>query len=158
MVDCDQILPDLYVGTYPQGFEDIQELKKRLRVSAVLNLQTDHDIRERGMDWKMLETHYRELDIEIHRVPMRDFDYDDQEEKLPEAVSVLSKLLTSGHVVYLHCNAGTGRSPLVAMAYLHWCRKMTLEEAVSYVKERRPSFPNEELLLTRPKTHLDNSC
>jgi predicted protein tyrosine phosphatase len=158
MVDYDQILPDLYIGTCPQSLKDIQELKKRLRVSAVLNLQTDHDIRERGIDWKMLGTQYMERGIDIHRVPMRDFDYDDQEEKLSEAVSVLSKLLTSGHVVYLHCNAGTSRSPLVAMAYLHWCRKMTSEEAVRYVKERRPSFPNEELLLTRPNAHLDNSC
>ena len=158
MVDCDQILPNLYVGTYPQGLEDIQGPKKRLRVSAVLNLQTDQDIRGRGVDWKTLETLYDEADIEVHRVPMRDFDYDDQEENLPEAVRVLSKLLASGHVVYLHCNAGTGRSPLVAMAYLHWCRNMTLEEAVSYVKERRPSFPNEELLLTRAKAHLDNPC
>jgi len=99
MVDCDQILPDLYVGTYPQGFEDIRELKKRLRVSAALNLQTDQDVRERGIDWKLLEAHYKALDIDVHRVPMRDFDYDDQEEKLPEAVRVLSKLLATGHVV-----------------------------------------------------------
>jgi atypical dual specificity phosphatase len=158
MVDCDQILPNLYVGTYPQGFEDIRGLKKRFRVSVVLNLQTDHDIRERGIDWKMLETHYRMLDIEVHRVPMRDFDYDNQKVNLPDAVRVLSKLLASGHVVYLHCNAGTGRSPLVAMAYLHWCRKMSLEEAVSYVKERRASLPNEELLLTRPNADPDSPC
>jgi protein-tyrosine phosphatase len=146
MISYDRILPNLYVGTYPESQEDIQELKDRYGVTAVLNLQTDEDLRERSIDWLAMEESYKRLGIEAHRVPMRDFDPEHQRQHLPEAVKVLAGLLASGHITYLHCNAGTGRSPLVAMAYLHWCRKMDREQAIRHVRERRYSAPYEDLL------------
>jgi len=146
MIHYNQILPELYVGTYPQDPMDIQLLKNRSRVTAVLNLQSDEDFEEREIDWPALEAVYQNLSIEVRRVPMRDFDHDDQAEKLAEAVEMLAALLNAGHVVYLHCNAGMGRSPLTAMAYLYWHRNISREDAISYVKMRRPCFPYEDLL------------
>jgi predicted protein tyrosine phosphatase len=146
MINYDQILPNLYVGAYPESLEDIQELKDRYGVTAVLNLQTDEDLRERGIDWPAMEESYRRLGIEVHRVPMRDFDHEHQRQHLPEAVKVLENLLASRHVTYLHCNAGTGRSPLVAMAYLYWSRKMGREQAIKHVRQRRYCAPYEDLL------------
>ena len=146
MIDYDQILPNLYVGRYPETREDIQELKERCGITAVLNLQTDEDFRARGIDWQAMEESYRGLGIEVTRVPMRDFDREDQREHLSEAVKILADWLAPGQVIYLHCNAGTGRSPLVAMAYLHWCRKMTLEQAIRHVRERRYCASYEDLL------------
>lgn len=146
MIDYDQILPNLYVGTYPETSEDIQGLKDRCGITAVLNLQTDEDFRLRGIDWPKMEKSYIELGIEVTRVPMLDFDREDQREHLSEAVQVVAGWLASGRVVYLHCNAGTGRSPLVAMAYLHWYRKMSFEEAIRHVRERRYCVSYEDLL------------
>ena len=146
MTDYDQILPNLYVGTYPETLEDIRELKDRCGVTAVLNLQTDEDFRAQGIDWPAMEKSYRRLGLEVTRVPMRDFNREDQREHLPEAVKVLAGWLASGQVIYLHCNAGTGRSPLVAMAYLHWCRKMSFEQAIRHVRERRYCASYEDLL------------
>jgi len=151
MIDYSQILPNLYVGTYPQKVEDIQELKDSCGVAAVLNLQTDEDLSERTIDWQAMQAIYRRLSIEVRRVPLRDFDYDHQRQHLPEAVRVLADLLTSGHVTYLHCNAGTGRSPLVAMAYLHWCRKMDRKQAIRHVRERRYCAAYEDLLEVSPR-------
>jgi len=150
MIDCNEILPYLYVGTCPYGWGDICVLKDRLGVTAVLNLQTDEDLRERDIRWPAMEKFYRKSGIEPHRVPLRDFDSSDQEAHLPEAAAALDRLLSGNHTVYLHCNAGVGRSPLVAMAYLYWYRKMRLEEAIRYVKERRDCSPYEGLLKTGP--------
>ena len=146
MIDYDQILPNLYVGTYPEGIKDVRKLKDQRGVTAVLNLQTDQDLRDRRIEWPTVEVSYKKLGMEVYRVPMRDFDYDDQRKQLPEAVKTLSKLLASGHIVYLYCNAGVSRSPLVAMAYLYWCRKLGLEEAIGLVRERRRCSPYEDLL------------
>lgn len=146
MIDYSKILPNLYVGTYPQKSEDIQELKDHCGVTALLSLQTDEDLRERGIVWPALEESYRKLGIEVRRVPMRDVDREHQRQHLPEAVKVLAELLACGHVAYLHCNAGAGRSPLVAMAYLHWCRKMGREQAIRHVRERRYCASYEDLL------------
>jgi predicted protein tyrosine phosphatase len=146
MIDYNQILPNLFIGTYPQNAEDIRELKDRCGVTAVLNLQTDEDLCERNIDWQVMEVNYKKLDIEVRRVPMRDFDYEHQRQHLPEAVRVLAGLLASGHITYLHCNAGVGRSPLVAMAYLYWCRDLGLKKAIQHVRQRRYCAPYEDLL------------
>lgn len=150
MIDYNQILPNLYIGSCPFGSEDVQELKDSLGATAVLNLQTDEDLRERGIHWQAMENAYRNAGIAPHRIPLRDFDYSHQQEHLPEAVRVLDRLLSEGHKVYLHCNAGLGRSPLVAMAYLHWRRKMGVEQAIRHVHERRLCYPYEELVKTKP--------
>jgi atypical dual specificity phosphatase len=152
MIDYDQILPNLYVGTYPETLGDIRELKDRRGVTAVLSLQSDEDLRERGIDWPATEKSYQKLGFEVLRVPLRDFDQEDQRQHLPEAVSALAGLLASGHIVYLHCNAGTGRSPLVAMAYLYWYRKMGRKQAIKHVRDRRFCVSYEDLLEDGPKS------
>jgi len=151
MIDYTQILSNLFVGTYPETLEDVRELKDRSGVTAVLNLQSDEDLYERDIHWPAMEDSYKSLGVEVRRVPLRDFDREDQRQHLPEAVSALAGLLASGHIVYLHCNAGTGRSPLVAMAYLHWYRKMGRKQAIKHVRDRRFSVPYEDLLKDGPK-------
>lgn len=146
MISYTQILKALYLGSYPENLEDIERLKSRCGITAVLNLQTDDDLRVRGQDWSVLEAYYADRDIRAQRIPMRDFDYDDQSRVLPEAVKALARLLASGDTVYLHCNAGLGRSPVVAMAYLYWCRNLNLEEAIKHIQERRSCSPMTELL------------
>jgi protein-tyrosine phosphatase len=116
----------------------------------MLNLQTDEDLLLRGIDWQGMEIFYQNLNIETYWMPMQDFDHDDQRERLPDAVSVLAGLHASGHIVYLHCTAGVGRSPLVAMAYLYWGLNMGREEAIGYVKQRRFCLPCEDLLEANP--------
>ena len=88
--------------------------------------------------------------MRVERAPMRDFDAEHQRECLPQAVRILAELLTSGAVTYLHCTAGAGRSPLVAMAYLYWHGRMDRDEAIRHVHERRFCAPYEELLLSGP--------
>ncbi|NIQ39285.1 MAG: hypothetical protein GTN81_11920 [Proteobacteria bacterium] len=146
MIFFNRILPDLYVGMCPEGFEDILKLVNFCGITAVLNLQTNDDLRERGLDWKALKESYRKLSVEVLRVPMRDFDYEDQRKVLPAAVRALVKLLASGNIIYLHCNVGAARSPLVAMAYLYWCRDFSLREAIGHVQRHRPCSPYEDLL------------
>jgi len=156
MISFSQILEDLYVGSYLENLEEIQRLKSYCGITAVLNLQADEDLEERRLDWPALETSYRDRGITALRVPMRDFDYHDQRRVLPHAVKALARLLALSHTVYLHCNMGQGRSPLVAMAYLYWCRCLSLEEAIGHVEERRPCSPMTELLEVARQDLLQN--
>jgi protein-tyrosine phosphatase len=136
-----QILPELFLGPCPRGIEDIDQLKRAFAITAVLNLQTDEDMMEDRIVWPAHAAHYQAAGIEAVRMPIRDFDPDDLCAKLPAGVRALERLLASGHVMYLHCTAGQSRSPTVAIAYLHWCRGMELEEAVAHVRERRWCWP-----------------
>ncbi len=116
-----QILPQLFLGSHPQTTDEIERLRQEAGITAVLNLQTDDDMRAVNLVWEPLEAHYQTCGIELSRLPVRDFDPVDLREKLAECVRTLDRLLAASHSVYLHCTAGTGRSPTVAIAYLHWC-------------------------------------
>lgn len=140
-----QILPHLFVGSHPGGVEDLEKLRHECGITAILNLQTDEDIRSRDIPWEALEAHYRSCGIKLCRVPFRD-EVAALREKLPDCVRALDRLLEAHHVVYLHCTYGAGRSPTVAIAYLHRCWNWDLEVAVAYVKERRSCTPSVEAI------------
>lgn len=145
-MDYHQIFPRLYVGGYVAAGDDVARLKHEIGVTAVLNLQTDDDMRYLKLDWDSLLDCYKVYGIEVRRVPVRDFDATDLQRKLPASVSALSELLESGHTVYLHCSAGAGRSPSVAIAYLRWRCGWTLDRAVAHVTQCRPCTPNIEAI------------
>jgi protein-tyrosine phosphatase len=145
-MDFDQILDHVYVGSYPELVMEIDRLKREAGVTAVLNLQTDEDLDRFGVDWPALQVRYRRLKIELRRVPVRDFDPQDLQDKLVECVRVLDQLLRAGHTVFVHCTAGAGRSPNAVIAYLHWVKGWDLDEAIEHVSSRRPCVPNPEAI------------
>jgi protein-tyrosine phosphatase len=141
-VNYHQILPTLFVGSHPERTEDIERLRREAGISAVLNLQTDQDMQYFKLQWDSLLLRYNSYGIELRRVPVRDFDAVDLQNKLPSCVSALNDLIESGYIVYLHCSAGTGRSPSVAIAYLSSCCGWDLEAAITHVMQCRPCTPS----------------
>ena len=139
-MDVSQILPNLFVGTFPKGPVDIDRLRRE-GVTAVLNAQTDDDLAYLGVNWNRMESYYREVGIEIRRAPVRDFDHDDLRRQLPGCVEVLDDLLRAGHTVYVHCNMGINRSPSIVIAYLHWVLGWDLEKATDHVMKCRSCDP-----------------
>jgi atypical dual specificity phosphatase len=146
-MNLSQVLPRLFVGSCPTTSDDIDHLKVENGVTAILNLQTDHDFDYCDLDWSQIEAHCRELGIEVRRVPVRDFDGLDLRKKLPQCVQALHELLGSGHIVYTHCNAGMGRSPSVAIAYLVQKQGWNLDDAIEHVTSSRSCSPAIEALV-----------
>lgn len=136
----DQILPHVYVGSCPMDGADVDALA-RAGVTAVLNLQTDDDFDCWGIHWDQLEACYRRVEIDVRRVPVRDFDPDALRRGLPDCAGTLAELLRAGHTVYVHCSAGINRSPTTVIAYLHWVEGWELDEAVAHVTRRRACDP-----------------
>jgi len=140
-LNYDEILPELTVGSCPDNYEDVLEIKAT-GATALLSLQTDEDLAARGLSWSDVEDWCRAAGIVARREPVRDFDPDHLTERLPDCARALDELISSGHRVYLHCTAGVNRSPSVAIAWLVWKRGKSLEEAYGFVTRRRYSEPN----------------
>lgn len=59
----------------------------------------------------------------------RDFDPDSLRSGLPKAVSSLEWAISEGNGrVYVHCTAGLGRAPAVAIAYMFWFCNMDVSQ------------------------------
>jgi len=56
--------------------------------------------------------------IEYMREPIRDHDVPPDDERMSQVVETVDAALEAGHVVYLHCRAGIGRSAMVAACWL----------------------------------------
>jgi len=140
-MDVSEILPNLFVGSFPEFPEDIDRLRRDFGITAVLNVQTDDDMAHWGVNWHRLVSCYRESGIAVRRVQVEDFNPGDLRRQLPECVNVLDELLREGHIVYVHCNMGINRSPSIVIAYLQWIRGLDLEKATVHVTQCRSCDP-----------------
>jgi predicted protein tyrosine phosphatase len=125
------ILPNkLAVGSFPKPTTSVMQLR-RLGVTAVLCLTEES---ERPISTEVFHSFLWE------RVSMPDGFTGGipTEEQFADALQILSRWYRKGHVIYVHCLAGVGRSPSVCAAYLVQSQGMSLEEAIGLVRERHP--------------------
>ncbi|CAK7325349.1 unnamed protein product [Dovyalis caffra] len=138
------IRPDLIVGSCLQTPEDVDKLRK-IGVKTVFCLQQDSDLEYFGVDISVIRDYAEACDdIQHLRAQIRDFDAFDLRIRLPAVVSKLYKAINqNGGVTYIHCTAGLGRAPAVAMAYMFWVLGYKLSEAHDLLlyESKRSCFP-----------------
>lgn len=140
------IYDNLIVGSQPQSKYDIERLFEDEGVRAILNLQQDKDIEYWGIDINSILHKCQELGIWHMRIPARDFDPQSLRQELPRAVAALEWAISQGKMVYVHCTAGLGRAPAVAIAYLYWFHGMDMETAYNFLTAKRPCGPKKEAI------------
>ena len=113
-------------------------------VTGVLNVQTDIDIKHRGIDWPRMLSYYARSRIVAEHFPIHDFNEEDLKMKLYKGASLLNEMISlQGLKVYVHCTAGMGRAPAVVLVYLCLFKGMEPDEANLFVKSYRTvSVPN----------------
>ncbi|KAI3720957.1 hypothetical protein L2E82_31956 [Cichorium intybus] len=141
------ITENLIVGSQPQKPEDIDHLKNEQNVAYILNLQQDSDIAYWGIDLESIVKRCKQIGVRHMRRPARDFDPDSLRSMLPKAVSSLEWAISEGKGrVYVHCTAGLGRAPAVAIAYMFWFLDMDLNTAYDTLTAKRPCGPNKKAI------------
>eukprot|EP00271_Cylindrocystis_brebissonii_P010217 TRINITY_DN26343_c0_g1_i1.p1 TRINITY_DN26343_c0_g1~~TRINITY_DN26343_c0_g1_i1.p1 ORF type:complete len:425 (+),score=71.89 TRINITY_DN26343_c0_g1_i1:91-1365(+) len=148
-----RVLPDLIVGSCLQSPEDAERLRSEESVSTVFCLQQDSDLDYFGLKLQPVIDKVEQLEGMYHiRHEIRDFDPFSLRVELPLAVAKLHRALRgsgsngsfgkgSDPVAYVHCTAGLGRAPAVALAYMFWLRGFQLEEANETLQKVRRCSP-----------------
>ncbi|KAK3422202.1 hypothetical protein EUGRSUZ_G02727 [Eucalyptus grandis] len=136
------IRPDLIVGSCLQTPKDVDKLRA-IGVKTIFCLQQDPDLEYFGVDIKAIRDYAETCDDIRHlRAQIRDFDPFDLRMRLPAVVSKLYKAINrNGGVTYIHCTAGLGRAPAVALAYMFWVQGYKLGEAHRLLQSKRSCFP-----------------
>ncbi|CAG9463077.1 unnamed protein product [Pedinophyceae sp. YPF-701] len=148
-----RIWPDIIVGSCPQTAKDIDTLADKENVKIVVCLQEDKDLANFDVDVQELRDRCEERGDVLHlRLPIRDFDPFDLRLGLPSAISVMHRemqrhcatsvaRLGKQPTVYIHCTAGLGRAPGVALALVHWTRGVPLSDAYEQLFLQRECHP-----------------
>ena len=137
MINFSRIEPNIFIGSAPQNDIDVGRLTQ-MKITAVLSLQSDADLKSHAIDWEKLQSSYAASGLSVERFPIIDFDEVDLGKKLPSPVKALNKMLSVGHRVYVHCNAGICRAPATVLTYLCHFRGMGQQEALEYLRSQRP--------------------
>ncbi|XP_031271292.1 LOW QUALITY PROTEIN: phosphoglucan phosphatase LSF2, chloroplastic-like [Pistacia vera] len=141
------IIDNLIVGSQPQKPEDIDHLRKGENVAYILNLQQDKDIEYWGIDFQPIVKRCHAIGIRHMRRPAKDCYPDSLRSQLPKAVSSLEWAISEGKgKAYVHCTAGLGRAPAVAIAYMFWFCGMNLNTAYDTLTSKRPCGPNKKAI------------
>ena len=125
-----EIFKWLYLGTFSNAC-DIKELR-RLKINYILNVANE-------CINKKLPNDIKELHLKIK-------DSDDFELYIyfDEANEFINKCKTEGNTLLVHCKLGISRSASFIIAYLIKYHKMSVKEALEFVKQKRNQIkPNE---------------
>lgn len=146
-LNWNQIQPKLFVGSCPILPSDVNIIASEINADTFLSLQTTQCHKSQHIDHTAIANQIRYLGKEYLWCPMLDFNPDDQQRRLPQAVKVLDIALTRG-ITYLFCTAGINRSPLVTLAHMVFIQGETLDDALTLIQEKRPvAYPYIDSLL-----------
>lgn len=145
------ILPHkLAVGPFPRSENHIAYLSRQ-GITAVLCLSEEH---ERDIPDEVFNRFVWE------RVPIPDgFTGGVPEcEHFARTLAILRRWQQKGHVVYVHCLAGVGRSPSVCAAYLSHTEGMEVDQAIALVKQRHELAEPDAAQIAVMKEYLARSA
>lgn len=109
--DYDEIRPGLLVGRQPRHKGDLEQLKSE-GVTAVVTLNEDWELFVPDLGERSTKLGMKHL-----QVPTADFQGPELQSTV-QAVELVRQQLRAKGKVYIHCNAGRGRSAVVAAAYM----------------------------------------
>ena len=130
---------------------DAPWLRDEHGVTAVVNLQDHGDLASKDLRLVELTRAYADVGIAFHHLPVTDGDVDMLVTRLPAIVDVIDGHAAEGRV-YVHCNGGFNRAPTAVVAWLHERRRMSLADALAFVKARRSCLPYVRALERRYET------
>ena len=124
--DLDEIIDNLWLGNYVASI-DISMLKKK-GIKKILTVMDYDD----GMVYDS-DFIYKRCNIE-----------DNCRQNIIQYFGECLNFIKGGEKVLVHCMAGASRSATIVIAYLMWSKRLNFEDAINYVKEKRPLIgPNE---------------
>ncbi|XP_014681521.1 PREDICTED: phosphatidylglycerophosphatase and protein-tyrosine phosphatase 1-like isoform X2 [Priapulus caudatus] len=110
-----------------------KQLVEDEKVKGIITCNEDHELEYfvNTKDWAA-------LGVAQLRLTCPDMVGSPSQEQLHRAVEFLNSFRNTENSVYVHCKAGRSRSATIVTCYLMQLHLWTPEEAVTYIKEKRP--------------------
>ncbi|XP_053226903.1 dual specificity protein phosphatase 4 [Podarcis raffonei] len=142
-----EILPFLFLGSAHHAAR--RDMLDALRITALLNVSSD------------CPNHF-EGHFQYKCIPVEDNHKTDISSWFMEAIEYIDSVKACHGRVLVHCQAGISRSATICLAYLIMKKRVKLEEAFEFVKQRRsiisPNFSFMGQLLQFESQVLATSC
>ena len=125
-------------------FDGHEIIKDKLYLGNYYSATQKDELKKRGI------THILMVGYLLHEFFPEDFEYanieieDDERENIFRYFYTCINFIEKSKICYVHCQAGVSRSASIVIAYVMFHFKLSFEEALKYVKERRfYIYPND---------------
>ena len=127
--DIDQITETIYLGNIDAAFN--KKKLKQLGIKKVLTIMSAF-----GNHYSPHEFIHKSIDVD-----------DDFRTNIICHFKECISFIEGKDKIFIHCAAGMSRSPTIVIAYIMWKRKLRLNEAIKFVKEKRSIIsPNDNFM------------
>jgi protein-tyrosine phosphatase len=142
----DEIIPNLYMGSYPTLKKLINMNTMDKKITHVINVA-----QELKYSIKIL-TYFNENNITWSKFPMKDIDEYDIYTEMEEILNLITKIYeTPNSKIYIHCHMGISRSASVVIAFVSKHLEISISDAHKLVKEKRPLINPRQSFLNKLK-------
>jgi protein-tyrosine phosphatase len=125
-INHDKITASVHVGSVPKTQADIKRISA-LGFGAILDLCGDSTHEKAWAEAQGIDF----LHEFVHD------GYSPTQEQFRSIVDWIHAHAVAGRKVYVHCHAGAGRAPTAVTAYLIYASKLSTDEALGVLKEKR---------------------
>ena len=119
--EIDQITETIYLGNVEAIIKEKEKLKK-LGIKKILSVMPNF-----GTLFDSYE--FKQKIIEVD---------DDYRANIIQYFKDCILFIEGNDKIFIHCAAGMSRAPTIVIAYLIWKKKISLDEAIRLVREKRP--------------------
>jgi dual specificity MAP kinase phosphatase len=127
--DIDQITETIYLGNIDAAFN--KKKLKQLGIKKILTVMSAF-----GNHYSPHEFIHKSIDVD-----------DDFRTNIICHFKECILFIEGKDKIFVHCAAGMSRSPTIVIAYIMWKRKLRLNEAIKFVKEKRSIIsPNDNFM------------
>ena len=124
--EIDQITETIYLGNVEAIIKEKRKLKK-LGIKKILSVMPSF-----GTHFDSYE--FKQKIIEVD---------DDYRANIIQYFQECILFIEGNDKIFIHCAAGMSRSPTIVIAYIMWKKRISLDEAIRFVREKRPAIsPN----------------
>jgi protein-tyrosine phosphatase len=130
---------NIYLGALPLKTEGHLDSILGLGVTRILSMVENFELEDGWREVPVKAADWQKQGVEVEQIHAID-SYPLKLSEIERGVNYLVRNLEEGHIVYVHCKAGRGRSATIVIAYLMKFQKLSYEEAFAYVKKQRPKI------------------
>ncbi|ETW00841.1 hypothetical protein H310_07367 [Aphanomyces invadans] len=149
-----RITDNLILGALPlRDRGHLAQLKEEERVAAVVTMNQPYELQPSILGIPVSPDDWHDAGIAQCFGHTQDFSPPTLA-TLIECVEFTKQHIDQGDTVYVHCKAGRGRSTIVVAAYLMQANGWPVDEALAFIKAKRPHIALQKPLLHEYSKHL----